>query len=103
MSHQNFPPNLKLNINLDRISVENKFTKFQLIHIVEAKKKQVVLNALKTVRLNIFLHSNMTSFFCFANKQASYPFGIISFAHAPMNVTDFSISSMNCVRHFPQR
>ena len=49
----------------------------------------------------------------------SYPFGIISLAHAPVNVTDFSIGSINCnpnnavrvrsiisyincVRHFPQ-
>jgi hypothetical protein len=33
---------------------------------------------------------------------ASYPFGIISLAHAPVNVTDFSIGSINCVRHFPE-
>jgi hypothetical protein len=38
----------------------------------------------------------MTSFFRFANKRASYPFGIISLAHAPVNVTDFSIGSINC-------
>ena len=48
------------------------------------------------------VHSSMTSFFRFANKRASYPFGIISLAHAPVNVTDFSIDSINCVRHFPQ-
>ena len=47
-------------------------------------------------------NSNMTSFFRFANKRASYPFGIISLAHAPVNVTDFSIGSIKCVRHFPQ-
>ena len=41
-------------------------------------------------------NSNTTSFFRFANKQASYPFGIISLAHAPVNVTDFSIGSINC-------
>jgi hypothetical protein len=53
---------------------------------------------------NLFkVHSSMTSFFRFANKRAaSYPFGIISLAHAPVNVTDFSIDSINCVRHFPQ-
>jgi hypothetical protein len=33
----------------------------------------------------------MTSFFRFVNKQASYPFDIISLAHVPVNVTDFSI------------
>jgi hypothetical protein len=41
-------------------------------------------------------NSNMTSFFCFVNKRASYPFSIISSAHAPVNVTDFSIGSINC-------
>ena len=40
-------------------------------------------------------NSNMTSFFRFVNKRASYPFGIISLAHAPVNVTDFSIGSIN--------
>jgi hypothetical protein len=35
-------------------------------------------------------YSNMTSFFPFVNKRASYPFGIISLAHAPVNVIDFS-------------
>ena len=38
----------------------------------------------------------MTSFFRVVNKRASYPFGIISLAHAPMNATDFSIGSINC-------
>ena len=47
------------------------------------------------------LYSNMT-FFRFVYKRASYPFGIISLAHAQVNVTDFSIGSINCVRHFPQ-
>ena len=42
----------------------------------------------------------MTSFFRFVNKRASYPFGIISLAHVPVNVTDFSIGSINCVRPF---
>ena len=32
----------------------------------------------------------MTSFFRFVNKQASYTFGMISLAYAPVNVTDFS-------------
>jgi hypothetical protein len=40
-------------------------------------------------------YSNMTSFFRFA-RRASYSFGIISLAHAPVNVTDFSIGSINC-------
>jgi len=42
------------------------------------------------------VNSNMTSFIRFVNKRASYPFGIISLAHAPVNVTDFSIDSINC-------
>ena len=50
----------------------------------------------------VILNSNMTSFFRFVNKRASYPFDIISLIHAPVNVTDFSIGSINCVRHFPQ-
>jgi hypothetical protein len=37
----------------------------------------------------------MASFVRFVNKRASYPFGIISLAHAPVNVTDFSIGSIN--------
>jgi hypothetical protein len=45
---------------------------------------------------------NMTPFFRFVNKRASYPFGIISLAHAPVNVTDFSIGNIDGVRHFPQ-
>ena len=47
-------------------------------------------------------NSNITSFFRFVNKRASYSFGIISLAHAPLNVTDFSIGSINFVRHFAQ-
>jgi hypothetical protein len=39
----------------------------------------------------------MTSFFRIANKRASYPFGIISLAHAPVNVTDLSIGSIKLV------
>jgi hypothetical protein len=42
-------------------------------------------------------YSNMTSFFRFVNKRASYPFGIISLALAPVNVTDFSIGSIYIV------
>jgi hypothetical protein len=42
------------------------------------------------------VYSNITSFFHFVNKRASYSFGIISLAHAPVNVTDFSIGSINC-------
>ena len=37
----------------------------------------------------------MTSFFRYVNKRASYPFDIISLAHAPVNVTDFSIGRIN--------
>jgi hypothetical protein len=53
------------------------------------------------------LYSNMTSFFrfrssvilllpLFVNKRASYLFGIISLAHAPVNVADFFIDSIIC-------
>jgi hypothetical protein len=50
----------------------------------------------------LHVYSNTTSFFHFVNKRASYPFGIISLAHAPVNATDFFIGRINCVRHFPQ-
>jgi hypothetical protein len=33
----------------------------------------------------------MTSFFRFVNKRAIYQFGIISFAHVAVNVTDFPV------------
>ena len=50
-----------------------------------------------------YIYSNMTSFFHFVNKRASYPFGIISLAHAPVNVTDFSIGSINYNRNNADR
>jgi hypothetical protein len=40
-------------------------------------------------------YSNITSFFRFVNKRASYPFGIISSAHPLVDVTNFSIGSIN--------
>ena len=43
----------------------------------------------------------MTSYFRFVNKRASYPFDIISLAHAPVNVTDFSIGSIIVTRIMP--
>jgi hypothetical protein len=55
-----------------------------------------------TIEYWIIFNSNITSFFRFVNKRANYPFGIISLAHAPVNVTAFSIGSIHCVRHFPQ-
>ena len=60
----------------------------------------IVWNKHKTKFIKTKVNYNMTSFIRFANKGASYPFGIISLAHAPWNVTDFSIGSINCVRHF---
>jgi hypothetical protein len=44
----------------------------------------------RTDRL-ITTDSNMTSFFCFVNKQAIYWLGIISLAHALVHVTDFPV------------
>ena len=48
-------------------------------------------------------YSNMASFFGFVNKRASYPFGIFSSAHAPVNVTDSSIGSINVCDIFRKR
>ena len=57
-------------------------------------------NPLKDVDSRVFTrmlnNSNMTSFLRFVNKRASYPLCIISLAHAPVNVTDFSIGSIHC-------
>ena len=41
------------------------------------------------------IHSNMTSFFHFMNKQAIYRLGIISLACAPVYVTDFPIVNVH--------
>ena len=37
----------------------------------------------------------MTSFFPFVDKRAIYRLGIISLAHAPVDVTDFSIVNVH--------
>jgi len=37
----------------------------------------------------------MTSFFRFVDKRAIYRLGIISLAHAPLNVTDFSVVNVH--------
>ena len=37
----------------------------------------------------------MTSFFRFVNKRAIYRFGIISLAHVPVHVTDFSVINVH--------
>jgi hypothetical protein len=44
---------------------------------------------------NIFFYSKMTSFFRFVNKRAIYRLGIISLAHAPLHVTDFSVVNVH--------
>jgi hypothetical protein len=41
-------------------------------------------------------NSNMTSLFPFVKKNPELFLRIISLAHAPMNVTDVSIGSINC-------
>jgi hypothetical protein len=41
------------------------------------------------------LYSNMTSFFRLIDKRAIYRFGIISLAHAPVHVTDFSVVNVH--------
>jgi hypothetical protein len=74
----------------------------QKLHISLFSVTLVVLSILIDRPSKNIIYSNMTSFFRFVNKRASYPFGIISLAHAPVIVTDFSIGSIYCVRHFPQ-
>jgi len=43
----------------------------------------------------IITNSNMTSFFRFVNKRASYRLGIIPLAHAPVHVTDFPVVNVH--------
>jgi hypothetical protein len=49
----------------------------------------IAWNKHKTKFIKTKVNYNMTSFIRFANKGASYLFGIISLAHARWNVTDF--------------
>ena len=65
---------------------------------VNIKKEQT---GLKKGHIISIVNSNMTYFFCFVNKRASYPFDIISLAHAPVKVTDFSIGSIIVTRVMP--
>ena len=37
----------------------------------------------------------MTSFFRFVNKRAIYRFGIVSLAHTPVHVTDFTVVNVH--------
>ena len=42
------------------------------------------INSILVKLHSIIYYSNITSFFRFVNKRASYPFGIISLAHEPI-------------------
>jgi hypothetical protein len=78
---------------MDPLRVANK-TAFATI-----KSTIYTSNSSNTVLL--FLNSNMTSFFRFVDKRAIYRW--YNFIRMAMvNVTDFSIGSIICVRHFPQ-
>ena len=66
------------------------------------QKGQKDNNDLQNIYIKLKIKFNMTFFFRFVNKRVSYPFGIISLAHAPVNMTDFSIGSITYVRHFLQ-
>jgi hypothetical protein len=46
-------------------------------------------------RKNVICYSNITSFFRFVDKRAIYWLGIISLAHAPVHVTDFSVINVH--------
>jgi hypothetical protein len=48
-----------------------------------------------TCWLWIILYSNTTSFFCFVNKRVIYRLGIISFAHAPVHLTDLPVINVH--------
>ena len=84
------------------VSILNFAWKKTLFSALKGNNSCIILESKLEIYKWFIHYSNMTSFFRFVNKRASYPFGIISLAHAPVNVTDFSIGSINCVRHFQQ-
>ena len=60
----------------------------------------MILNKILNILWEVIQYSNINSFFRFVNKRASYPFGINSLAHAPVNATDFSIASILYLKYF---
>ena len=53
------------------------------------------LNLRNPFSKKIISNSNMTSFFRFVSKRAIYRLGIISLAHAPVNVTDLPVVNVH--------
>ena len=49
----------------------------------------------KRIKITSNFNSYMTSFFRLVNKRAIYRLGIISLAHAPVHVTDFSVVNVH--------
>jgi hypothetical protein len=98
----NHPVIIRLHFVFNHFVVSNNFFKLVLPLGFILKYVHGVGHLVFPIGTKLNIHSNMTSFVRFVNKRASYPFGIISLAHAPVNVTGFSIGSINCVRHFPQ-
>ena len=60
----------------------------QTFHSAKASEYQkIIIMFTRLYKVLLIPNCNKTFFFHFVNKRASYPFGIISLAHAPVNVT----------------
>jgi hypothetical protein len=70
-------------------TLRNKYGKyclyFDLLTIVLGRRKSILC----------ILYSNIMSFFHFVDKGVIYQLGIISLAHAPVHVTDFSVINVH--------
>jgi hypothetical protein len=63
-----------------------------LVFYPEPEARETFTNIRQLIVTSQYIrYSNMTFFFRFVDNRANYPFRIISLAHAPVNVTEFSI------------
>ena len=76
MSNKPYSENWKSLSNIKLLFIKNMFILYSILVVI--------------------MVSNMTSLFPFAKKNTELFLRIISLAHAPMNVTDVSIGSINC-------
>ena len=79
-------------IGIHSSNITSNMTSFFRADFVCLYNYEFWLSLCKIVRSSVILLLPL-----FVSKRTSYPFGIISLA--PVNVTDFSIGSINCVRH----
>jgi hypothetical protein len=75
-------------------------------HIVsglESKLPERTTPTVEQYRKGLVYYSNITSFFRFVDKRAIYRLGIISLAHTPVHVTDFSVVNVHVDELSPAR